>query len=249
MPSPAARRPDTSASPCCWSRRNAIPAATRDRARSAQPADEIVRPRWGRRGLGERCGHGLEAYASTGEVPRASRAPTATPPRRAISADVLRPWRPGRLHRHRGRFRGRAGGRRRRPRSSDSPLLLVDAEHAFPLPRQAELTRLKPQRIYVLGGGASISSMRSPLRSMRTPPGPVTRLSGAESLRHRRRRRRAPSGSKSRAYVATGLTFADALAGGAVAGKVGRSGPARGRRRRCRSTTGQEILRLGSRTG
>ena len=99
----------------------------------------------------------------------------------------------------------------------DSPLLLVRPS-SIPTSTVAELQRLKPDRIYVLGGTAVISAgVASALDAYTT--GPVTRLAGANRF--------ATAGAITRtfwskvptAYVASGVNFPDALAGGAVAGK------------------------------
>ena len=126
---------------------------------------------------------------------------------------------------------------------NDSPLLLVRTEHDS-LGHAAELTRLNPQRIYVLGGTAvdqlavgrcaRCVHRRTRDRACRariaTPPAP---------------RSSAPSGSKSRAYVATGLTSPTRWR--AVPWRAQpAAGPARRRHGGARSRPGQEILRLGS---
>ena len=110
----------------------------------------------------------LQPYAATGEVERlfgADRYATAA----AISAKFYAPNVPGRLHRRGDRVRGRAG---RGPAAAlkDSPLLLVRTD-AITAATSAELTRLQPQRIYILAAPAS-SATRLPLSSTRTPPAP-----------------------------------------------------------------------------
>jgi len=97
------------------------------------------------------------------------------------------------------------------------PMLLV-TKTAIPAPIATELTRLKPQRIVILGGTGSVSdAVKASLNAYTT--GTVTRIGGAD--------RYAVSAAVSantfapgveEAYVATGANFPDALAGGAPAG-------------------------------
>ena len=100
------------------------------------------------------------------------------------------------------------------------PVLLVRSG-SIPAPIAAELTRLKPQRIVVLGGTASVSSsVLADLRAYTT--GSVSRLSGAD--------RYDASATISAttfdpgapvAYIATGERFPDALSGGPAGGVEG----------------------------
>jgi putative cell wall-binding protein len=127
----------------------------------------------------------------------------------------------------------------------DSPLLLVKSD-GIPAATHAELQRLDPQRIYVLGGTAVINaSVASALDQYTT--GPVTRLAGADRfataaaiIRHFWTTKSATG------YVASGVNFPDALSGGAVAGKQGvplfLSGQSD-----VSLFTGQEVLRLSPR--
>jgi glucose/arabinose dehydrogenase/putative cell wall-binding protein len=123
----------------------------------------------------------------------------------------------------------------------DSPLLLVQP-NAIPASTQAELNRLDPARIYVLGGPSVVSaSVATQLDAYTT--GPVTRLSGADRYATAGVVARTFWKQVSTALVATGTGFADALAGGAWAGRDHRpmllvtpTGVP--------EATGQEILRL-----
>lgn len=124
----------------------------------------------------------------------------------------------------------------------DSPLLLVKTD-SIPPATQAELNRLKPQRIYVLGGTAVINAAVATALDAYTT-GPVTRLAGANRF--------ATAGAITRtfwpakvspAYVASGMTFPDALAGGAVAGKLGVP-MLLANQNDATLFTGQEVLRL-----
>lgn len=99
-----------------------------------------------------------------------------------------------------------------------APLLLV-RPGGVPSAVMNELKRLSPSRIYLLGGVGAVSE--SAARSLRTVA-PTTRLSGADRFAT------AAATSKSffaagtsTAYVAKGLDFPDALAGGAAAAKQG----------------------------
>jgi putative cell wall-binding protein len=100
------------------------------------------------------------------------------------------------------------------------PVLLVEPD-AIPEATAAELGRLKPGRIVIVGSTGVVSgSVAAALDAYTT--GPVSRLAGAD--------RYATAAAISQAtfapgvpiaYVATGLNFPDALAGAAAAGKVG----------------------------
>ncbi|MDQ4034659.1 MAG: PQQ-dependent sugar dehydrogenase [Chloroflexota bacterium] len=126
----------------------------------------------------------------------------------------------------------------------DSPLLLV-TQNAIPGPTSTELSRLKPQRIYVLGGTGVVSAAVAAQLDAYTV-GPVTRLAGANRYVTGAAIVRAFWTRSATGYAATGTGFADALAGGAAAGRAGvpmllvegGSVPL---------PTGQEILRLGPR--
>lgn len=106
---------------------------------------------------------------------------------------------------------GRAGG----------PVLLT--RHAdLPGSTAAELRRLAPQRIVVLGGTGAVSdTVVAALRGLATS-GVVTRLAGADRYETAAAVSRASfEAGAPVAYVATGAAFADALAGGAAAGRQG----------------------------
>ena len=99
------------------------------------------------------------------------------------------------------------------------PVLLTWRDQ-LPGPTRTELERLQPARVVVLGGTGAISdSVVATLRGLATS-GTVTRLAGPD--------RYATAAAVSAAtfapgapvaYVATGTAFADALAGGAAAGR------------------------------
>ncbi|MDR6905052.1 glucose/arabinose dehydrogenase/putative cell wall-binding protein [Agromyces sp. 3263] len=101
----------------------------------------------------------------------------------------------------------------------DSPLLLVQGD-GIPAATVAELQRLQPQRIYVLGGTATIgSAVESQLDAYTS--GPVLRLAGANRFATAEAISRTFWVKAPAAYVASGVNFPDALAGSAVAGNRG----------------------------
>ncbi len=99
---------------------------------------------------------------------------------------------------------------------AEAPLLLVQKD-AVPAVVQAELARLAPARIVVLGGTAAVSD--GVLTALRAAAPQVERIAGADRF--------ATAAAVSAAtfdagvdevFVATGMDFPDALAGGAAAG-------------------------------
>jgi glucose/arabinose dehydrogenase/putative cell wall-binding protein len=218
--------------------RNAIPTVTRTELDRLNPQNIVVLG--GPNVVSEAVRAALVPYASSGAVQRlsgADRYGTAA----AISSAYYAPGVQAAFIATGSGFADALAGT---PAAAlrDSPLLLV-TRTGIPSATHAELTRLQPQRIYVLGGGASISSAVATALNGYTA-GPVTRLAGADRFGTGAAVART-FWSRSRAYVATGMSFADALTGGAVAGKesvpmllvAGTSVPL---------TTGQEVLRLGS---
>lgn len=124
--------------------------------------------------------------------------------------------------------------------TTDAPLLLVGKDR-IPASTAAELHRLAPQRIHVLGGTGVVSAaVASALDAYTT--GPVVRLAGSD------RYTTAQAVSRrffttSDVWVASGTTFPDGLTGGAAAGSLGASllltGPGA-----LPAASGQEVLRL-----
>jgi putative cell wall-binding protein len=104
--------------------------------------------------------------------------------------------------------------------TAGGPLLLV-LPSSIPAPIAAELTRLKPAKIIVIGGPASVSnSVEAQLASYTT--GTVTRLGGADRYATAVAISAATYASGVPvAYIASGLGFADALAGAPAAGMAG----------------------------
>jgi putative cell wall-binding protein len=102
-----------------------------------------------------------------------------------------------------------------------APILLVTRAE-IPAPTRAELTRLKPGRIVVLGGPGVVSDpVATALKPFQTGGG-VSRLSGADRYATAAAVSHATfAPGVATAYVATGLAFPDALVGGAAAARAG----------------------------
>ena len=104
-----------------------------------------------------------------------------------------------------GAVAGRAGG----------PILLVNRT-SVPAATAAELARLKPAKIVVLGGTGVVSDgVRAAVD--RYTSGPVSRLSGADRYATSVQISRSAYGSAGSVFIATGANFPDGLAGGPVA--------------------------------
>ncbi|HEX7195321.1 MAG TPA: cell wall-binding repeat-containing protein, partial [Candidatus Limnocylindria bacterium] len=217
-----------------------IPAATRAELERLDPQRIFVVG--GAGVVPESIRRDLEAYASSGQAIRVSgadRYATAA----AISARWYPAGPPAAFVATGANFADALAGA---PAAAlrDSPLLLV-TQTSIPGSTAAELNRLKPQRIYVLGGAGVVSpAVAAKLDSYTT--GPVTRLAGADRYATGAAIVRAFWSRSASGYVATGAGFADALAGGAAAGRAGvpmllveqSAVPL---------STGQEVLRLGPR--
>ncbi|HEX2222041.1 MAG TPA: cell wall-binding repeat-containing protein [Candidatus Limnocylindria bacterium] len=99
------------------------------------------------------------------------------------------------------------------------PILLVKPD-AIPGVTGQELKRLRPGRIVILGGPGSVNeSVASHLAAYTA--GGVTRITGADRYVGAAAISAAHFASASTVFVATGLNFPDALAGGPVAGRLG----------------------------
>ncbi|MGF2948488.1 peroxidase family protein [Microbacterium alcoholitolerans] len=100
--------------------------------------------------------------------------------------------------------------------------ILLTAPTYVPVSTSAELQRLNPSRIVVLGGTGVVSAdVVNTLRGI----APVTRIAGADRYETAARVSAATfSAGVDRVYVAVGNDFPDALAGGAVASKSGDGG-------------------------
>ena len=99
------------------------------------------------------------------------------------------------------------------------PLLLV-ASTAIPAATHAELVRLAPQRIVILGGSGVISDEVAYQLEVNYTGG-VLRVSGANRFETAAAVTRAFFPRAETVYVANGLNFPDALAGGSSAGAFG----------------------------
>jgi putative cell wall-binding protein len=96
------------------------------------------------------------------------------------------------------------------------PVLLV-APDGIPADVQAELTRLRPGRIVILGSQAVVSSVIANALAAFTS-GSVTRLAGADRYATAAAISKGTFNTAKTVYIATGLNFADALSGGPVGG-------------------------------
>lgn len=110
-----------------------------------------------------------------------------------------------------GGLAGRDGG----------PILLVERD-SIPAATAAELARLRPARIVVLGGTGPISEGVQAALVGHTPTGNVTRLAGSDRYATSVELSRAGYGvgGSVAAFIATGTNFPDGLAGGPIAALV-----------------------------
>ncbi|MCU0266784.1 MAG: cell wall-binding repeat-containing protein, partial [Actinomycetia bacterium] len=121
-----------------------------------------------------------------------------------------------------------------------APVLLV-APGAVPAATAAELTRLRPARITVLGGTGVVSSAVASALAGYAPT--VRRLAGADRYATAAAISAAEFPTAPRALLATGSGFADALAGGPAAARA--AGPVLLSQPACVPTsTGVELARL-----
>ncbi|MDQ3345613.1 MAG: cell wall-binding repeat-containing protein [Chloroflexota bacterium] len=158
---------------------------------------------------------GLRQYATSGTVQRvagANRYATAA----RVSADAFEPGVPVAYIATGERFPDALSGNAAAG-AGGGPMLLVSGTY-IPSETAAELTRLRPGRIVVLGGTSAVSSAVSTALSRYATSGSVTRLAGAD--------RYATSVAISSdtfepgptVFIATGAAFPDALGGSPVAG-------------------------------
>jgi LAS superfamily LD-carboxypeptidase LdcB/putative cell wall-binding protein len=102
-----------------------------------------------------------------------------------------------------------------------APILLVTPRE-IPAATKAELTRLRPNRIVVLGGAAVVSDAILRALTAYQTGGGVSRIGGADRYATAAAVSHATFGEgAATAYVATGLDFPDALVGGAAAARAG----------------------------
>jgi probable HAF family extracellular repeat protein len=103
-----------------------------------------------------------------------------------------------------------------------APLLLVPTSGPLPASVLAELQRLAPTTIVIFGGLASVSTAMSDAIQAAVPLATISRLAGA--TRYDTAAAIAAAGftnPQPTVYIASGLGFADALAGAALAGHKG----------------------------
>lgn len=101
--------------------------------------------------------------------------------------------------------------------------LLLTTPTKLPVESSAALKRLKPTKVFVLGGTGAISN--TVLNQVKTAVGaavPVTRLGGTNRFDTAAKVSKATVTTATDAFLANGLTYPDALAGAAVAIQGGR---------------------------
>ncbi|GAA2242315.1 cell wall-binding repeat-containing protein [Herbiconiux moechotypicola] len=99
--------------------------------------------------------------------------------------------------------------------AEDGPLLLTPRD-ALPAQVSAEIARLKPQRVVVVGGPSSVSD--AVLAQLRASIPTVTRIAGADRYAVSRLVAETVFGTAAKSYVATGANFPDALSVSSAAG-------------------------------
>ncbi|HSI99153.1 MAG TPA: cell wall-binding repeat-containing protein [Patescibacteria group bacterium] len=100
--------------------------------------------------------------------------------------------------------------------------MLLTTPNELPSATAAELARLKPSKIVVLGGTSAVSAAVANRLAAYATTGVVQRLSGADRYATAARVSAATfAPGVAVAYVATGASFPDALAGGVAAGRQG----------------------------
>lgn len=106
--------------------------------------------------------------------------------------------------------------------TSEGAVVLMVTASSIPAPTRAELNRLSPQSITIIGGTSVVSSnVARQLGDYIDGPGEVTRIAGADRYDTSRRVISAFAGEPNRLFVATGRGFPDALAAVPAAGTVG----------------------------
>ena len=104
--------------------------------------------------------------------------------------------------------------------ATQAPVLLTRPDR-LPSATVAELTRLQPARIVVLGGTASVSQAVMDQLAPYSRGGGITRVWGPDRFETASAVASTLLPNATSAYVANGLLFPDALAGAALAGHVG----------------------------
>ncbi|MGH2455825.1 MAG: cell wall-binding repeat-containing protein [Candidatus Limnocylindria bacterium] len=189
-----------------------VPAATAAELSRLKPQQIVILG--GTAVISEPTRSALVAYATGGTVRRLSggnRFETAA----AISADTFAPGVPVAYVATGVNFPDALAGTPPAG-SSGGPVLLV-TKASLPEATAAELERLNPARIVILGATGVISSaVADQLKAFTS--GPLTRLAGADRYATAVAVSAATFPSAETVYIATGANFPDALAGGPVAG-------------------------------
>jgi len=106
--------------------------------------------------------------------------------------------------------------------TSEGAVVLMVTATSIPAATRAELNRLSPQSITIIGGTSVVSSaVAQQLDAYIDGPGAVTRIAGSDRYDTSRRVIGAFDGEPGRLFVATGRGFPDALAAVPAAGTVG----------------------------
>jgi putative cell wall-binding protein len=104
----------------------------------------------------------------------------------------------------------------------DRTVVLTTTRDALPASIAAELDRLQPHEIRIVGGTAAISDDVTEQIQTKVPTASVTRIAGADRYETSRLvAQTAFSTGATTAFVATGRNYPDALAAGGAAAKVG----------------------------
>ena len=186
--------------------RDSVPSATRDELARLKPTDVVVLG--GPGAVSDAVVDQLGARRIAGD----NRYATAA----AISADTFDPAVPV-VYMATGESFPDALGGAAAGALQGGPVLLV-TKNTIPSETDAELHRLLPQRIVILGGKAAVSQGVESSLAQYTVPGGVARLAGPDRYATSVAVSKATfPESAARVYVATGKNFSDALAGGPVA--------------------------------
>jgi putative cell wall-binding protein/beta-lactamase class A len=102
--------------------------------------------------------------------------------------------------------------------AADAPLLLTPAA-TLPAAVSAEITRLKPTTVVILGGESIVS--KAVATAVTSLGAAVTRIAGADRYDTSRQLAAHAFPAAEKAYVATGANYPDALAASAAAGSIG----------------------------
>lgn len=101
---------------------------------------------------------------------------------------------------------------------NDGPLLLTDPDY-LPTATRDAMTRLRPSRVVVLGGTGAVSDSVAQALASLTTSGNLQRVAGADRFATAAALAGYYPAGGAVAYVASGLTFPDALSGAAIAGR------------------------------